>query len=147
MPILTFFRQARDDGGIRTGIDVDGNTVDYFEDGTGDDPALSWFIDLRVVGDDVPADPQHARQWLLENKSLVNRGYQVLADKVRAGIDPDVIPVSCDVPDAPPGITTTTVCSTSANLNTREINVAVHDVSEHWAEYLERIPRVQSSSY
>ena len=34
MPNLTFYRQARIDGGIRTGIELDEDTVfEYFEEG------------------------------------------------------------------------------------------------------------------
>jgi len=41
MPTITFFRQARNDGGVRTGIEVEGQTVlSRFEGEEADDPAL-----------------------------------------------------------------------------------------------------------
>ena len=104
MSKLTFFRQARADGGVRTGIDVDGATLDHLEGGTNDDPALSWFVDVRFDGQDVPADLAQAQQWLREKETLVRRAYEVLGRRLQVGLDPDVMPVQCEVPGSPPGV-------------------------------------------
>ena len=54
MPNLTFYRQKRVDGGVRTGVELDGETVaSLFEEGDPErDPALLWFVDLRCEGPD-----------------------------------------------------------------------------------------------
>ena len=49
---LSFYRQKRQDGGIRTAVTVDGDTVLHrFQPGEGaSDPALLWYVDLRCAG-------------------------------------------------------------------------------------------------
>ena len=46
---LICFRQKRQDGGIRSGIQIDGTTHFHrFDEGTEDfDPSLLWYVDLR----------------------------------------------------------------------------------------------------
>jgi len=62
MPTITFYRQARRDGGIRTGIEIDQNTVLMrFDRGRKEsDPALLWCVDVRCSGARLPREPETA---------------------------------------------------------------------------------------
>ena len=145
MSKLVFFRQGRVDGGIRTGIDIDGTTFDHFESGIGEhDPALAWFVDLRLEGNSVPAQPERARQWLLDHKSLVNEAYTAVSRRLQVGMDPDVWPLQCEAPNAPPGVHITTVCSSTATTTAREIGATILDIAQHWEDYLDQVPAVHA---
>jgi hypothetical protein len=91
-----FCRQLRMDGGYRTGLEVDGETVyGLFEEGqTDDDPRLRWFVDLRCVGSKLPKSARLARAWLLKNSPMIVDGFARCSQEVRAGIDPDLL---CDL--------------------------------------------------
>src|SRR5438874_10628438 len=95
MHTLSFYRQARQDGGVRTAIEVDSETTFHqFEPGSEEsDPALLWYVDLRCEGEDLPSEPEDARKWLLANADLIKHGFRLLADKVAAGVDWSVYPV------------------------------------------------------
>ena len=146
MSKLVFFRQGRVDGGIRTGIDIDGTTIDHFESGMGEnDPALAWFIDLRLEGDGVPTQPEQARQWLLDHKTLVKEAYVAFGKKLQVGMDPDVWPLQCEAPNAPPDVHMTTVCSSTGTIPARNIGTTVQDIAEHWETYLDQVPAVHTT--
>ena len=74
MPKLTFYHQARFDGGRRTGIslDDDATSLHFFETGAAEedyDPRLLWYVDLRCEGNAIPGEPQAARDWFLDNEA------------------------------------------------------------------------------
>ncbi len=140
MPSLTFFRQARADGGIRTGLDIDGETVfEHFDDAEGEpDPVLKWFVDLRCDGETLPDKPEAARQWLLDHDTLISRAFQGLAKRLEVGVDPGAWPARWQLPDAPPGVRITTACSSIGAIPGREIGETVRGIGEHWKEYLQQ---------
>ena len=72
MPNLTFYRQARIDGGIRTGIELDEDAVfEHFEEGGPElDPTLLWYVDLRCQGPGLPDEPRKAREWLIDHADV-----------------------------------------------------------------------------
>lgn len=94
MPAITLYRQARFDGGVRTGIDIDGNSVlmDYSEGDSDDNPALLWYIDLRCEGETLPADPEEARKWLRRAAPAFKSALIAAADELRVGFDPEFHP-------------------------------------------------------
>ena len=73
MSDLLFYQQARRDGGVRIGIEVDGDLIlhRFIEGKLPNDPGLLWFIDVSLSGPQVPADAEAARDWLLEQKQPV----------------------------------------------------------------------------
>src|SRR4051794_10597769 len=95
MASITFYRQARKDGGIRTGVDVDDNVVlQRFEAGSSDgDPSIVWYVDVRCSGRGLPATAVAARQWLLRNRPTVRRLLISLAEALPLGVDPGSWPV------------------------------------------------------
>ena len=55
MSTIVFFRQARIDGGIHTGVDVNGTGWEFYDAGSDEhDPALVWYVDLRRKGTTCP---------------------------------------------------------------------------------------------
>lgn len=140
MPSLTFFRQARADGGIRTGVDVDGETVleHFVETDREPDPALKWFVDLRCDGETLPDRSEDVRAWLLDHGALVTRAFQGLAKRLEVGVDPDSWPAQWELPDPPPGVRITTACSSIGVIPGREIHKTVGEIADHWREYLEQ---------
>lgn len=144
MPNIVFYRQARVDGGVRTGIEVDGAGIESYEDGSAEhDPALIWYVDLRIQGDDLPEDPEDARQWLLDRKALVARVYRRLAQRLEVGMDPDIWPLQVKADDAPPGVQILAVCSCMSRISVRQMSKTVLEVAEHWKQYLQQLPQVQ----
>ena len=144
MPSIIFYRQARVDGGAHTGIDVNGDSLEYFESGTGDhDPALVWYVDLRLEGDDLPDNPEEVSQWLLDHELLVNSTYRQLAERLEVGVDPDVWPLQVASTQAPAGIGVVAVCSCMRRILARQMGKTVTDIEEHWKEYLDRLLQVQ----
>jgi hypothetical protein len=144
MSTIVFFRQARIDGGIRTGIDANGAGLEYYDGGSDDhDPALIWYVDLRAQGDDLPDSPEEARQWLLDNASLVTATYRLLTERLEVGMDPDVWPLQAENAQAPAGVSLVAVCSCMQRVSARQMSKTVLEIAEHWKDYLDRLPQVQ----
>lgn len=102
---FTFFQQQRQDGGIRTGLDILGTTVwQTFRPGAdveSEDPALRWFVDIRGEGEPIPADRDEMREWLLQHLSVIETGLERLAERFEVGFDTETWPISWEVPGAP----------------------------------------------
>lgn len=144
MPKFTFFRQARNDGGIRTGIDLEGTTCwERFDQGHGeDDPALLWFVDLRGKGDQVPPDCDALRSWLLDNAAIIREGFGKFADEFQIGFDHDFWPGQWAVPNAPPGVDLKIVVSAIRRLDARELSRVLSELAENWDELVESLQPV-----
>jgi hypothetical protein len=91
--VITVFRQARVDGGRRTGVDINGTTyLQQFRRGRqAHNPALVWFIDVTFSGPRLPDEPNEARSWLVEHRDNINQALKEMA-KTLGPVDPDAIP-------------------------------------------------------
>src|SRR5262249_45375163 len=100
MPKISFYQKKRRDGGIRTGIDIDRESVlGCFQSGPEEsDPVLLWFVDLRCEGARLPTTPEEARQWLLDHSALIHQAFQKLIAEIRAGIDFNTWPLLWTLP-------------------------------------------------
>lgn len=100
MPELSLFRQGRADGGVRSGLMIDGiSALQRFEAGDReDDPALLWYVDVVVEGKSLPRDPDLAREWFLRHREVLQEALSATADKFRGGFDkdqgPSQVPIS-----------------------------------------------------
>jgi len=94
MTTLALYRQARVDGGLRTGIEVDGLAVwEQFEPGSEEvDPALLWYIDCVCEGDDLPTEADEVRQWFLAQGPALQGYLTTAAQELIVGSDPEVHP-------------------------------------------------------
>jgi hypothetical protein len=139
MPTITFFRQARRDGGIRTGIDIDDHTVlSRFETGTrDDDPTLLWYVDVRCEGTRLPRDVEAARQWLLRHDDSIRQTLDALARQVPDGLDPSEWPLRTTKRLG--GASVTIACSAVRRVEAREMAAILRDVAEHWTQRLDAL--------
>jgi hypothetical protein len=142
MSELIFYRQKRVDGGVRTGIDLDGVSIcEDFEAGEAErDPALRWYVDLRCSGDGLPSDADAAREWLLVHEAMIRDGFSRYADQLAAGSDPDDYPLQWSgFQPVPPSVQMSIACSAIRRVDARELNRVLLDIAEHWCERIERL--------
>ena len=139
---MTWFRQKRVDGAIRTGIDVNDTYVFHlFENESNEpDPVLLWFVDVRCKGARLPTKPEEARKWFLEHSEIVRAALLNLAEELRAGMDVDVPPLQRKVPGAPRGVKMSIVCSVSLRIIGLEFASVLTNIAEHWEEHIRNLP-------
>ena len=139
MAKLIFYRQKRYDGGMRTGIELDGQPIaEQFEPGEGErDPALVWFLDLRCEGEGVPEDEDEARQWLLGRSSSIRDALRRFAEKLRIGADRDDSVLKwTEFADVPPGVEMAIVGSAIRRVEAREFASVLGEMADHWNLWL-----------
>jgi len=148
MSKVVFYRQLRMDGGYRTGLEVDGETVyGLFEEGqTDDDPRLRWFVDLRCVGSKLPKSPRSARAWLLKNSPMIVDGFARCSQEVRAGIDPDLYAISwTDFKDVPEDVQMTIVFTAARRADAIGMAEVLAYIGSNWERLVRRLKPVRSA--
>lgn len=144
MPKLVFYRQCRVDGGIRTGIDVDG-AIAYglFEEGDSDDnPRLRWFVDLRCEGPRLPKSDQAARKWFLDHAEIIKDGFARCAEEIRAGIDPEQSPFFwSDFADVPTGVSMKIVVAAVRRQDAIEMAGIMREIGSSWERFVRQLKR------
>jgi hypothetical protein len=140
MSAISFYRQARRDGGIRTGITIDADTVLHrYENGGNDsDPALVWFVDVRCEGRRLPTEPEPAREWFLSHAQLIKAALRASAEELRAGIDIGSWPLERSI-SGPRGVRMRIVCSAVRRLEALDIARILHDIADHWEERIKAL--------
>lgn len=139
MAKLTFYRQARADGGVRTGLKLDDATVlSSFEEGEADpDPALLWFVDLRCQGASLPDDPEAARDWLCDQAPVIREGFLQCARDHQLGTDPDIYPLIWGkFPSPPEGVEMAIHYAAARHSAARELADVLGNLGVHWEDYL-----------
>jgi hypothetical protein len=146
---LTFYRQARRDGGVRTGVMLGENTVLHrYEEGDEDhDPALVWSVDLRCNGSGLPDDVEGARRWLLQHEGIIRRGFERFADELQAGADVDPYPLQWEgFEDAPDHVQMKIVCGAVRRVDALRLADVLRDVATHWRPRIEELSPTNSIS-
>jgi hypothetical protein len=140
MKTINFYRQVRVDGGKRTGVEIDGETVlERFERGNkAEDSALLWFVDIRCSGSSLPAEAEAARAWLLKMAPIIQNGVRAVAVELRAGIDFSA-PISRKIPNVGKGITVEICCSAIRRLQALDMAKALDEISAHWKAFLQKL--------
>jgi hypothetical protein len=142
MPKLTFYRQGRADGAIRTGIELDEDTIfeTYEASGSEVDPTLLWYIDLRCKGPGIPSDPQEAKHWLLDSEAIIRAGFSRCANEFEAGRDVELYPIFWSkFHELPEGVEITIACATNRRIWALSVPKLLEDVAEHWRERIEHL--------
>jgi hypothetical protein len=139
MPTLSFYRQSRRDGGIRTGVDLDDETILSQFDGGSDDPALTWYVDVRFEGTRLPADAELARQWLIRQTPVVRRELLAIARDIPAGVDPNDRPLLREIA-LRGAITMTIACFAVRRGEAKKLAAIVTEIALHWDSWLESLP-------
>jgi hypothetical protein len=147
MTSITFYQQVRRDGGLRTGIDVDGEAVLMrFDPGPGaPDPALAWYVDVRCEGDALPVHTEGARRWLLDNERFVVGGMATIADRVGAGIDVDDRPAEWELPSAPERSRITVAICTARREAAHGIAAILRDVGRSFGSLVRELPFAEAA--
>jgi hypothetical protein len=142
---LSFYRQQRRDGGVRTGIEIDDHTeLGRFENEAEDsDPVLAWWVDLRCEGRKLPMDPESARRWFLEHAAVIHRGFQTLANEMEAGLDFNTWPHVWPVPGSPRGVRMAIACNASRRRDGLKMPQILKEIDQHWEELIATLPGVE----
>lgn len=143
MSNLTFFRQTRNDGGIRTGVEVDDTLLLHcFEEGNDeDDPSIAWFIDLRFEGPEFSHEAEGARAFLLDRQNMICSALAKLAEELNAtGVDAGAWPLQRPLPAAGDGVSLTLVCSALRRLDGRHIGGRLTELASKWASIVSALP-------
>lgn len=144
MPKLTFFHQVRVDGGVRTGIEIDDAiALEFFQTETEEfDPVLLWYVDIVCDGDNLPGEPETARQWFLDNERFfVDLLLVPAADELEIGFDPEVRPFRRIRDAAPGGCRAVMIASAMRRVHAREIAGNLRRVAESWRGLLTHLER------
>ena len=143
MSQITFFRQARADGGIRTGVEIDGNLVLHrFDEGVYDeDPGLIWFIDLGFESQSLPREAEAVRDFLLARESETAAAIEQCSAEISAtGIDSGAWPLRRRPPVSADGVSITLTCSAIRRLEGREIAKKLSELARDWAAIVGDLP-------
>jgi hypothetical protein len=142
---ISFYRQARRDGGIRTGVTIDADTVLHRYEGGGNDsdPALVWFVDLRCEGRRLPTEPEAAREWFLSHAQLIKEGLRASAEELQAGIDIGSWPLERPL-TGPRGVRMRVVCSAVRRPEALDIARILQDIADHWEERIKALEEVDT---
>jgi hypothetical protein len=118
MKTWNFYHQKRKDGGIRTGVELNGERVlEGFKPGRRSrDSALEWFVDARCRGRHLPDTPETIRHWLLEKSAGIQGHLERMASELRAGMDTDW-PLTSVIPKGSNGVEIKIVCSAVRRLS------------------------------
>ncbi|MBI3468008.1 MAG: hypothetical protein HY000_33795 [Planctomycetes bacterium] len=152
MATLTFYRQARYDGGIRTGVDIDGYPLleKYTPGDVEEDPTLAWFMDLRFEGDDLPVRPEEAREWLSARSDDVQRCLREASAKLVIGMDKDwqplLLEMSFDEAVGNGHVPLTIACSTSNRIEARAMPDRLRELAGTFDLQLRELPEAQAVS-
>jgi len=145
MSKLTFYVQQRVDGGRRSGIDIDGETVfGRFEAGGEEfDPALLWYVDVRCAGD-LPSEPDRARRWLLDQKELLTSALKNIGDELQVGLDSGLWPRERKVDGAPRGVDIVIVCSSLRRVAAPDFGQTVTRLAEDFPAIVESLGSIET---
>ena len=147
MARISFYRQARRDGGIRTGIEIERHTVlGQFEEGTDEpDPVLTWFLNIECEGEALPTNPEAARQWFVAHAKELRGELESMAELLAVGLDVDSWPFRQKtfkrIEDEDVSIEIT--CSAIRRLEAQQIATQVRDVAERWEDLIRNLPALQ----
>jgi hypothetical protein len=140
MKKLTFYHQKRRDGGIRTGVELEGERIlELFQPGSPlEDPKLLWWIDVRCSQKIWPSEPEEVRAWLLENAQRIEGGLKALAAELSAGID-----VNWPARNVVPGRGDAKIeifCSAMRRVAGREIQAEIAKLARNWQTIIAKLP-------
>jgi len=141
MKSLTFYHQKRKDGGVRTGVELDGERVlEQFKPGRGaPDSALEWFVDVRCRGQRLPDDSEAVRRWLLGQSAEIQAHLERMANELRTGMDPDW-PLTSEMDSTANGVAIKIVCSAVRRLSGRDIGQVLLQLKRSWGRLIASLP-------
>ena len=145
MKTLNFYHQKRKDGGIRTGVDFNGERVlEQFMSGRiPPDSALEWFVDVRCQGRRLPDDPDEIRHGLLEHGGEIQSHLEKMAARLRTGIDPEW-PFTSEEVSTGDDVEIKIVCSAILRRTGRDISRVLLELKQAWPRLIGALPALQA---
>jgi hypothetical protein len=149
---LVFYRQARVDGGIRTGIDAfdtplmesEENEAPYDESM----PVLAWAIEVRCKGKGLPTTAEEARDWFSKHQDIIRPALVELAEELRVGLDLDLYCYKwTKFAVQPKGARLMIACSAHRRVNGRKLGSHVKAFADHYEAYLDRLSDVNCGAW
>ena len=143
MSTIWYYKNARFDGGIRTGLDVnDDRAFQHFIPGNEpEDASLEWFVDVMCAGEDLPSEPEAARGWMLDHVAAIRDGLEGVAERLSAGIDELSMPFVRSWADENIGAKFRIRCSAIRRLPGLDIAARLHEVAASLESELQSLPR------
>lgn len=135
MSELIFYRQARIDGGLRTGIELDGEMLaERFENESSEpDPILIWYVELRCAGSGIPDTSAEAYRWLVDHSSTISEGFKKCAVETNVGVDPDIYPAQWGgFESTPPDTRWVIAYSALRRIDSRQMNQILAEIGSTW---------------
>ena len=152
---LSFYRQRRYDGGDRSGIEFDGNSllsrfVEGSEEEYQDDPlrsALLWYVDIVCLTSYAISNAEEARERLRSMTAPIVNGLKELAERLRAGADRSW-PLQWSIPKEIAGDEAITiVCSCINRIGWQGIAGVLSDTASNWSDILDRLEPIPFDSF
>ena len=146
MTEITFYRQQRRDGSIRSGLHATGPfDLENFELGPedlADDPyanVLDWFIDLQLESPTDLINAEAARDELLACKGAIRSGLNQMIDELGVGVDSSMALIWQNFPELPPGYSCRLNLSISRRFRGKTYIDLLQDFMEQWPEYCQSL--------
>lgn len=151
MTEITFYRQKRRDGSVRSGLELDGETqlglIQGVTNESEDDDfsmVLDWFLDLTIQVPDVieHSDPQKARLELLKLQTAIQDGLDRLVQAMGAGLDHEIPFRWSDFNLLPEGYHATFLCRAANRTMGRELSQEVQQFALRWKNDLAELKQL-----
>jgi hypothetical protein len=140
MTEISFYKQMRNDNGIRYGIMRDGDGIwVHYDAGSGIDPGLLWFVKVEFEGEGLNVDPQAARELFITYAEPIYTLLGELIEALRQETDPMVWPVDTRQIDVASGVTLKVVCSPVRRIPVRAVLPSIIDLRDRWQQHLDTL--------
>ena len=141
MPTIGFYRQARFDRAVRSGVTVNDETaLHLFEPGDDEaNPAILWFVEVLFEGRQLPTETEEVQHWLLAAKPHVQDALREAAAQLEVGVDKDVFPYEHVASKPPEGVKITVRCSAVRRLEGLQIARHLASVGRAWTRIIKAL--------
>ncbi len=145
MTEITFYRQQRRDGSIRSGLELNGEPqfglIQSWPSETSDDDlsmVLDWYIDLTIQSPNPidHSDPEQTKNELLKLQASIQHGLNQLENSMGAGVDFESPVIWSKFPELSEGFHVEMVCRASSRITSRQLMREINEFANHWLEYL-----------
>jgi hypothetical protein len=146
MSKLLIYRQKRLDGGVRTGVELNGEILaEELVAGSAErNPTLLWFVDVRGDGAGIPDDPDVLWEWLGRSSSIIKNGLESYAAGLAEGIDSDIhVVTKSDLASLPDDVYIAVACSALRRSDGRAMGRIVREFADEWDHILAHLEEHQ----